>query len=601
MPFLTAARPPFPKMTILRFALPLLLCRAALAAAEPPATFCNPLNLDYGWNQRGYRHGADPVIVPFQGRYFLFSTWDVAGFRVSDDLINWTSHDFPADVRPLMTSGPNGYCAPAVAAQGEWLYFINMTPRPQDKLAAVMRTRDPLAGVWEKCGEIKKVKDPALFFDDDGRIWLYHGLGQPTRCFELDPQTFTEIPASERPVRPPVSTLPEFFGGYERGRREIFAETDTGPFLDHFKIAPCQEAAWMTKRLGRYYLQYATPGTVSQWYADTVMEGSSPLGPFHHVNYAPVSMKIGGFIGSAGHSGVFQDKHGNWWRVTTMWIGVHDLFERRLGLFPVGFDADGRMYTETMLGDYPQLLPAGPRREHTSPLAGWWVLSNGQRSRASSALPNHPPELAADENVRTWWSARTGRADEWFELDLGKPCRVNAVQVNFAEQDCTAGSLRLPDDCHRYRLLGSSDGQDWLVLADRSQNQTARPHDYVALAAAQTLRFLRIENLRMPAGGKFALRDLRVFGRGDDAPPPPVAAPQVTRHADDRNVTVRWPPVARADGYLVRFGPAPDKLWQCIQVQAGASSSLTFHALNRGVNYSWRVDAFNRGGVTPGR
>ncbi len=588
-------------MTLLRFTLPLLLCCAATAAADQPVTFCNPLNLDYGWGKKGFRHGADPVIVLFKGRYFLFSTWDVAGFRVSDDLITWASHDFPADAQPFMTSGPNGYCAPAVAAQGDWLYFINMIPRPQDKMAAIMRTRVPLSGAWQKCGEIKKVKDPALFFDDDGRIWLYHGLGQPTRWFVLDPQTFTEIPGSERQVRPQVNKQAEFFGGYERGRREIFAETDTGPFLDRFKIEPCQEAAWMTKRHGRYYLQYATPGTVSQWYADTVMEGPSPLGPFHHVDYAPVSMKIGGFIGSAGHSGVFQDKHGNWWRATTMWIGVHDLFERRLGLFPVGFDADGRMYTETALGDYPQLMPTGPRRENASPLADWWVLSNGKRCRVSSSLANHTPELAADENVRTWWSALTGNADEWFEMDLGKPCRVNAVQANFAEQDCTAGSLRLPEDSHRYRLLGSTDGKDWLVLVDRSQSQTARPHDYVVLHDARTLRFLKIENVRMPAGGKFALRDLRVFGHGGEAPPPLVAAPQAARHADDRNVTVHWQPVAHADGYLVRFGTAPDKLWQCIQVQTGSTSSLTFHALNRGVNYFWRVDAFNGSGVTPGR
>lgn len=120
------------------------------------------------------------------------------------------------------------------------------------------------------------------------------------------------------------------------------------------------------------------------------------------------------------------------------------------------------------------------------------------------------------------------------------------------------------------------------------------------LPEARTLRFLRIENIHMPAGGKFALRDLRVFGQSDEAAPPPVATPQIARHADGRNVTVRWQPVERADGYLVRFGTAADKLWQCIQVQAGSTSSLTFHALNRRVSYAWRVDAFNSSGITAG-
>jgi len=66
-----------------------------VAGATSPATYCNPLNLDYGWRSGGtHRHGADPVIVLFKNQYYLFSTWDVAGFRVSIDLIDWVSHEF---------------------------------------------------------------------------------------------------------------------------------------------------------------------------------------------------------------------------------------------------------------------------------------------------------------------------------------------------------------------------------------------------------------------------------------------------------------------------------------------------------------------------
>ena len=55
----------------------------------------------------------------------------------------------------------------------------------------------------------------------------------------------------------------QIYGGYERGRRELLGEEDTGAWLKRFNILPCQEAAWMTKHNGRYYLQYATPGTVT--------------------------------------------------------------------------------------------------------------------------------------------------------------------------------------------------------------------------------------------------------------------------------------------------------------------------------------------------
>src|SRR5256885_8479391 len=69
---------------------------ATCAVAAPPRTFCNPLNLDYGIHkgEQGWRHGADPVIVLYKNRYYLFSTWDIPGYRVSDDLVNWSDIRF---------------------------------------------------------------------------------------------------------------------------------------------------------------------------------------------------------------------------------------------------------------------------------------------------------------------------------------------------------------------------------------------------------------------------------------------------------------------------------------------------------------------------
>ena len=569
-------------------------------------SFCNPLNLDYGWSAKGFRHSADPVIVLFKDRYYLFATDDVPGYRVSDDLLTWTNVVFAPELRPLMSDNNRGtYCAPAVATDGNHVYFIRMDRRKESNTVPVMRSSDPESGRWEKCGELRRTGDPSLFFDN-GRVWLFHGLGQPTKVFEINTKTWTEIRGSETQLRPAITNLADLYGGYERGRRELLDEEDAGAWLHKFVILPCQEAAWMTKHNGRYYLQYATPGTVTEWYCDTVMEGDSVTGPFHHVDYAPASLKVGGFMGSAGHSCVFQDKHGNYWRVTTMWVGVHDLFERRLGLFPVDFDADGRMFTETALGDYPQVMPKGRRDAKASALAGFWVQSFGKKCTASSSLSNHAPELAADENCRTWWSAQTGNTGEWFRMDLGQPTRVNAVQVNFAEHDCVPKSIPPTGEPIRYRFLASNDGQQWASLSAtgvkaNTVREAAGPHDYIALNEPQTARFLKVENVFTPAQGKFALRDLRVFGPGEGQPPKPVAAPQVTRHADDdRNATITWTPSPNADGYLIRFGIAPDKLYQTIQLQGGTNAALTTHALNRGVNYTWRVDAFNSSGITSG-
>jgi hypothetical protein len=581
-----------------------LLLGFAAAAGTGPVTFCNPLNLDYGWGGKGHRHSADPVVVLFQNRYWLFATDDVPGYRVSDDLLAWSNVLFAAESRALMSDNAQGfYCAPAVATDGANLYFIRMDRRKGAATVPVMRTADPASGRWEKCGELRRTGDPALFFDDDGRAWLYHGLGanQPTKVFEIDRKTWTEIPGSERQLRPAVTNLVDLYGGYERGRRELLGEEDAAAWLGRFAQLPCQEAAWMTKRGGRYYLQYATPGTVTEWYCDTVMEGASPTGPFRHVPYAPASLKVGGFMGSAGHSCVFQDRHGNWWRMTTMWVGVHDLFERRLGLFPVGFDADGRMFTQTAFGDYPQVMPEGLRQAGEANLADWHVLSYGKLATASSALSNHPPALATDEECRTWWSAESAGTNEWFQLDLGAACRVQAVQINFAEQDAETAKARAGDDALIYRLAWSEDGESWRPPGG-GVRAAKGPHDYLALPEPALARHLRVSCVRTPAGGRFALRDLRAFGFGAAAPPSATEGLVARRHADDdRNATLTWRPSAAADGYLVRFGDAPDRLYHSIQLQGGAVTSLVTHALNRGVRAAWRVDAFGAGGVAEGR
>jgi xylan 1,4-beta-xylosidase len=236
------------------------------------------------------------------------------------------------------------------------------------------------------------------------------------------------------------------------------------------------------------------------------------------------------------------------------------------------------------------------------------VQSFGKSCAASSSLANHAPALAADENCRTWWSAQTGKEGEWFQMDLGKPTRVNAVQVNFAEQDCEAKSLKAGGEFQRYKLLASTDGKEWRTVSAPGARrelpggvrEAVGPHDYLPFAEPETVRVLKVENVLTPAGGKFALRDLRVFGPGDGQPPQPATNLEVTRHADDdRNATITWTPSRDADGYLIRFGLAPDKLFQTIQLQGGTNAMLTTHALNRGVKYSWRVDALSANGLTP--
>ena len=81
--------------------------------------------------------------------------------------------------------------------------------------------------------------------------------------------------------------------------------------------SPYIEGAWMTAHQGKYYLQYAAPGTEWKSYADGVYVGTSPAGPFTYMENSPVSYKPTGFIGGAGHGCIFTAGSENYWKAAT--------------------------------------------------------------------------------------------------------------------------------------------------------------------------------------------------------------------------------------------------------------------------------------------
>jgi hypothetical protein len=585
---------------ILSLVVVVVACAAWAAAASAqtrpaPRTFCNPLDLDYGLRQkRGgavHRHGADPVVVLFKDRYWLFSTWDRPGYRVSDDLVNWSYIPFGPEVK----LADDVYTAAAVAVVGDQLYFTEFGKA--NKRVALYRTSDPASGRWEKVTDLPPYADPCLFVDPpSGRVFMYYGLEKPVRGVELDRKTFAEVPGTATQLMP--AQTKSIRDGWEVC---TWDNSESSPGMrSNRSFASCREGSWMTYFGGRYYLQYASPGTTVPGYADGVLTGDSPLGPFTYSPFSPISRKASGFITSAGHSCLFQDRYGNWWRAVTMLIGARERMERRIGLFPAGFDADGVPYTRTDLGDFPLLLPDRARDALGEVSAGWWPLSCGAKATASSSLDGHAPEAAADEQVRTWWSAKTGDAGEWLQLDLGEPRELRAAQVNLAEQDVAL--VPREQDHPRFALSASADGKAWTTVLDRSDAKVASPHDYIEFPQPVRARYLKLVNVSAPGGGKFAVADLRAFGVAEGDKPDPVRQLAATRDPGDRRkVTLTWSPAAGAKAYLVRYGIAADKLYQHEFVRGGEKDRLTLYCLNHDPAYFFRIDAINDSGRTEGR
>lgn len=538
---------------------------------EKQASICNPLNLSYRFQPKkpSRREAADPSVISFRGKYYMFAS-KTGGYWVSDNLINWaliTSNDLPWE----------DY-APAAVVMGDTVYFMALDRR-------IYKSGNPLSGRWQIAKDSFPIysEDPALFLDDDGRLYLYHGLSptKPIKGMELDRKTFD-------PIGEQVECLNTNISDHGWERRGDY-NTDNGkPFL---------EGAWMTKYKGKYYLQYAAPGTQFKSYSDGVYIGDAPLGPFRLAQHNPFSYKPEGFITSAGHSSTFQDKWGNYWHAVTMTISVKARFERRLGLFPAFFDRDGTFYTYTGFGDFPHKVPQKRMQGPEDYQPSWMLLSYNKPLEVSSTSPEHPKEHLADENIRTWWSAATGNKGEWILMDLQTPCKVSAVQINFADE-ATNILGRSDSIYYQYLLEYSNDKKTWKKLADKTGNKTDVPHDYVELKTPVTARYIRLTNYYVP-DGKFALSGLRVFGKGSGQLAPAVSSFNVVRDTSDaRNVTLSWPKSAGAIGYNIRYGTKRDKLYHNYQVFD--TDTLTIHSLNRLQEYYFTIDTFNENGVTKG-
>lgn len=559
--------------------LVLLIFSFAVFAQVKPKTFCNPLNLNYRFveTEPSHRTAADPVITLYKNDYFLFATAS-GGYWFSNDLSEWTF----VEPKGLPLEKP----APAILILGDKMYYT------AHRLKEIYETDDPKRGVWRKIADIGEYADPAFFLDDDRRLYLYFGalLDGGISVVELDAkQNFKVI---SEPVQLMKANSAEH--GWEGAGADNLGYIRSGVN----RLEPYIEGSWMTKHNGTYYLQYSAPGTIWKTYADGVYTSKSPNKNFVYQPYSPFSYKPGGFIGSAGHAATFRDKAGNYWRVVTMIISVAHKFERRLGIFPADFDRDGVFRTNTYFGDYPQFLPGTIKNPLENNLTGWMNLSFGKTAMASSALENSQAENAFDEDIRTVWSARTAERGEWLQVDLSAVSEINALQINFAEQDSTAKG-RAKQIYQQYIVEVSRDGKLWKTLIDKSANKLDAPHDYIELAAPAEARYVRLINFHTAADGKFSVRDLRIFGSSNVGKPSKVKNLVVKRTPNDRRKAVlEWQPSVNARGYTVRFGVSPSKLYGSYQVDKG--NSLVINWLNKNADYYFSVDAYNESGVTRG-
>lgn len=549
---------------------------------EVPSTYCNPMNLDYAYVpekpyslNNNHRSTADATAVRFNGDILLFST-NQEGYWTSKDMGNWRF--IPQKFKP--NANNDQVCAPGAWATDQGVLFLPSFNN--DVTMPLYFSKDPAKGNWTEAVKSFPVAgwDPALYQDDDKRLYLYWGSSNfyPLKGVEIDPNN------GYAPKGEPTELLK--LAPKEHGWEQFGQDNQNG------KMDPFIEGASMNKFNGRYYLQYAAPGTEWNVYGDGVYTSKSPLGPFTYQKHNPFCFKPTGFVQGAGHGSTFSDNSGNLWHLGSMIIGVKDKFERRISMFPTAVDKDGVLHTDTSFGDYPHRLPNG-KRDETNDYTGWTLLSYNKKTWASDSKTD--PKLAFDENVKTFWSAGDAEAGKFLAVDLGKPSDVHAIQVNYADDNAKAYGKQ-SDFRHRYEIYESADGKTWNLLVDKSKSERDTPHDYVELKEPVRTQFLKIVNVEMPTGN-FALSDFRVFGRTPGPVPEKVEDFSIARDSNDRrNATLNWKSVPGAYAYEVSFGVEPDKLYSSLLVHDATKYEM--HSLNTESPYYFKIKAVGETGIS---
>jgi xylan 1,4-beta-xylosidase len=553
-----------------------IILTIATAHAQPVSikagnTICNPLNLSYRYmpDKPSRREAADPTMILFKDEYYLFASKS-SSYWWSHDLIDW--HLVETNQIPI-----EDY-APTVVAVGDTVYFLASSSIK----CPVYKSGDPKSGHWEivKDSLPFTVTDPALFLDDDTRLYLYWGCSptDPIHGVELDKKTFE-----------PIGTPGNFIIADTRIHGWEIPGDD-----NELSQKPWIEGSWMNKYNGKYYLQYAAPGTEYFSYADGVYISDNPLGPFTYAFINPFSYKPGGYIRGAGHGSTFTDRYGNIWHVSTMTISVLHKFERRIGLFPAHLDQKGNLIADAGMTEVPIIIPDHKISDPKDLSTRWMLLSYGTPVVTSSFRKEYPPSNAVDENIRTSWCAKSGLAGEWLKIDLQRLCTIRALQINFA--DIATNIFSRDSNCYYQYIIECSDNdKSWSRCIDKSTSKMDSPHDYIQLPIPVNARYIRLTIYHVP-GGPVAVSDIRVFGSGTGKKPSGVTSFNAVRKQDNRcTVTLSWKKAAGATGYTIHFGPNASSM--PFRYPVYSDTSLTVRSLNADEKYYFNIESFNENGV----
>ena len=239
---------------------------------------------------------ADPTIFYDRGMYYLYGTSSDEGFLVyqSENLKSWSGPVGKKNGFALAKGdayGDKGFWAPQVFKYKN-TYYMAYTANEQ---IAIAKSNSPLGPFTQE--QIKPVSgsgkqiDPFVFFDTDGKPYLYHvKLQEGNRIF------VTEMQADLQDVMPGKS-------------QECISGTMNWENTAHSSW-PVTEGPTVFKKGEYYYLMYSANDFRNIDYAVGYATSLTPKGPWTKFEGSPIISRKNLKHNGTGHGDLFKDKNG---------------------------------------------------------------------------------------------------------------------------------------------------------------------------------------------------------------------------------------------------------------------------------------------------
>lgn len=422
---------------------------------------------------------ADPTIKKFGDTYYIYATTDGTGngygpaqVWMSKDFVNWrnVTMNWPTTEvvwAPDVVQQPDGsyryyYCTPCVIYVGE-------SNQPTGPWTNRLGAPDAVL-VQDRFVHNAITLDPQLFVDDDGSEYLYFGtwgiyenFGCGVAKLAPDGKSFTD--------------------------KKLILNTEITDFF---------EAPFVFKKDGIYYFTYSSGSCHDHTYrVQYAISKEGPMGPYEYKGCI-LETNADGTIHGPGHHSMLIDGD-DYYIVYHRHNNPHSIhgFHRQVCIDKVEFEPNGdiKKIVPTHQGLIPESFAKQAKKNHIDNLAF------GAEVSASSYYDEwFKPEYATDDNNATLWRAKNCHGEEWITIDLGEEKNFNQVWTQF----------EYTTFFYQYKIETSSDGSNWSLYADKTQN-TQQGSPMIDQGACKA-RYIRITITDTQKNGHFpAIWNVKVY------------------------------------------------------------------------------------------